>query len=150
MSELRRACEFNEIAGTKRKYRKLDECLSSMDLLKEEYQETIDAFEADDRIGVLDGLGDMLVVIAGFLHRMGVSPDRLMRIINDSNDSKFVYTRDDAIKSVLAYEDSDVYENVHYVEYDGRYVIFGSKKGSDLVKILKGIHYEEPDLRIFR
>lgn len=150
MSELRRACEFNEVSGVKRKYRKLDECLISMDLLKEEYQETVDAFEKGDRIEVIDGLGDMLVVISGFLHRMGVSPDRVMKIINDSNDSKFVYTKEDAVASVLAYEESDVYENVHYAEHDGRYVIFGSKKGSDLVKILKGIHYQKPDLRMFR
>ena len=148
-TELGRVCEFNAIAGIGREYRNVDPDAIQFNLIKEEFKELQEGIDDNDRKEVVDALGDLLVVVGGAINYLGYDPDEVLKIINDSNMSKFCDNEEDAIQSVEAYEDSEEYRDVHYRKVRGRYVIYGYKKDvtvSCKPKILKGIHYQPSKL----
>lgn len=58
----------------------------------EELQETITAFEAGDKVGVLDGAIDLLVTVAGLMQKLevlGYDVATAMARVNSNNLSKF-------------------------------------------------------------
>ena len=60
-----------------------------MDLITEEYQETLSAFENSDLIEVADGLADMVWVIMGMCNSCGIDFDSVWQEVKASNMSKF-------------------------------------------------------------
>ena len=60
-----------------------------MDLISEEYQETLAAFESKDMIEVADGLADMVWVIMGMCNSCGIDFDSVWQEVKASNMSKF-------------------------------------------------------------
>lgn len=129
----------------------------SMDLVNEEVNnvgELLDSYQRKDLEGVVDGLGDVLKVVCQACYSLGINPDELLQEINDSNYSKFCKDEECAIKSVMAYFDDPRYYNVFYRKVGDVYVIFGYKAGqvgdkATEPKVLKGIHYREPDVKKF-
>jgi predicted HAD superfamily Cof-like phosphohydrolase len=61
-----------------------------MDLIKEEWQETIDGFEKGDIVEVADGLADMVWVILGMANTLNIPFDDVWREVKASNMSKCV------------------------------------------------------------
>jgi predicted HAD superfamily Cof-like phosphohydrolase len=57
-------------------------------LIKEEVQELTEAFEANDKIEVLDGLMDIIVVCSGMLHSGGFDAEGAWNEVIRSNMSK--------------------------------------------------------------
>lgn len=57
-------------------------------LITEEFEEFLDAIEADDIVGVADALGDMVYVIYGAALTFGIPLDDVLQEIQRSNLSK--------------------------------------------------------------
>ena len=60
-----------------------------MNLISEEYQETLAAFKSNDMIEVADGLADMVWVIMGMCNSCGINFDSVWQEVKASNMSKF-------------------------------------------------------------
>ena len=158
-TEMERAMRWDKIAGNTpvpnqdltHPYVRL-----SADLIDEEVngvEELLDSFRKGNLLGVIDGVGDGLKVICQLCFALGISPDQILGVVNDSNFSKFCYNKEDAEASVLSYENDVRYKNVFYEKVGDFYVIKGWKVSqdptTDTPKILKGIHYVEPYLEGF-
>lgn len=145
MSDTEAIVNFNELAGNAREKRPLAHPLVQryLDLMAEEYLELDEATTVKD---TLDALCDLVVVAKGCMHVMGYDPDECMKVVNDSNMSKFCFNKKDATASCESYEDDDRYEQVCCEEIDGVWVIKGLKAGEEggAFKILKGTHYHGP------
>ena len=66
-----------------------DQASLYMDLITEEYQETLYAFENSDLIEVADGLADMVWVVMGMCNSCGIDFDSVWQEVKASNMSKF-------------------------------------------------------------
>ena len=66
-----------------------DQASLYVDLITEEYQETLSAFENSDLIEVADGLADMVWVIMGMCNSCGIDFDSVWQEVKASNMSKF-------------------------------------------------------------
>ena len=67
-----------------------DQATLYMNLISEEYQETLSAFKTNDMIEVADGLADMVWVIMGMCNSAGIDFDKIWKEVKSSNMSKFV------------------------------------------------------------
>ena len=67
-----------------------DQATLYMNLISEEYQETLSAFKNNDMIEVADGLADMVWVIMGMCNSVGINFDKIWEEVKGSNMSKFV------------------------------------------------------------
>lgn len=88
---------------------------------------------------VLDALGDMVWVCIGMMRAMGYDPHKVMKIIADSNYSKFCVNEDEAKASVAEYAKKGV--QATYRKVGSLYIMYRMEDD----KILKGINYKEPD-----
>ena len=61
-----------------------------MDLITEEYNETLDAYKAGDIVEVADGLADMVWVIMGMASSLDIDFEDVWNEVKRSNMSKFV------------------------------------------------------------
>ena len=61
-----------------------------MNLIKEEFEETVKAFDEEDLVEVADGLADMVWVIMGMCNSVGIDFDKIWEEVKSSNMSKFV------------------------------------------------------------
>ena len=61
-----------------------------VNLITEEYKETIEAFENKDIIELADGLIDMVWVIMGMCNSCGINFEKVWQEVKASNMSKFV------------------------------------------------------------
>ena len=66
-----------------------DQATLYMNLISEEYQETLAAFESKDMIEVADGLADLVWVIMGMCNSCGIDFDSVWQEVKASNMSKF-------------------------------------------------------------
>lgn len=60
-----------------------------MDLITEEYQETLDAFKEKDIVALADGLADTVWVIMGMCSTLGIDFYKVWEEVYSSNVSKF-------------------------------------------------------------
>lgn len=63
-----------------------------LDLIQEEYIETVDAFDAGNNEGILDGAIDMFVVVSGLLQKLeaqGYDVAEAIKRVCDNNSQKF-------------------------------------------------------------
>lgn len=151
--ELQRAIEWDKLAGNKPLASPADNMFTSyyalsLDLIKEEYHELLDADDELDLTGVVDAIGDMLKVVSQLAYSLNLNPALILEAVNDSNYSKFDKTEEDAIISVQSYKDDGRYKNVFYEEINGLFVIKGWKvnaEPSSKPKVLKSHKYVEPN-----
>jgi predicted HAD superfamily Cof-like phosphohydrolase len=61
-----------------------------MNLITEEYKETLEAFQEKDMIEVADGLADMVWVIMGMCSSCGIDFEKVWNEVKASNMSKFI------------------------------------------------------------
>lgn len=140
MSELFEVHRWNEIAGNELGDIDLEPVYN--DLINEEWNELMSAETEGDEI---DSLLDLVVVITGKFHAKGIMVEDALRIVNQSNFSKFDVSVEDAEKSVALYQDDSRYENVRYEQVGMYYVIRGDKVDGTPNKILKSHKFIEPD-----
>jgi len=67
-----------------------DQAQLYMNLISEEYNETLQAFKDKDIVEVADGLADMVWVIMGMASTLDISFDEVWNEVKASNMSKFV------------------------------------------------------------
>lgn len=156
MSELKRTTEWDAICGNFPTGQLLDDPYTklSYNLVKEEVEgELFPSYEEGNVTEVLDAIGDSFKVLSQLAYSLSVEPEDILKEVNDSNFSKFCYDEDDAIVSVKSYENDDRYINVHYKLVGDVYVILGHKINqnpeTDKPKVLKGIHFSEPNFEKF-
>ena len=64
------------------------ECTLRIALIDEELQELANAFEANDMVGVADGLGDLLYVVLGCAVTCGIDLETIFHEVHRSNMTK--------------------------------------------------------------
>ena len=131
--------EFNEIGGNQAGV--VDPSLEAK-MLKEEIKEYFEAAMQDDHKEVLDGQGDIMVVLVGTIwkHNNWARFPEVLKAICDSNMSKFCSTLDEAKATVEHYKENlDIEARYEFNEKYNKYVI-KNKQG----KILKSINFRKP------
>lgn len=95
--------------------------------------------------GVMDALCDIQVVLNGSILEFGLHDqfDAAFDEVHRSNMSKACTNETDAQASVQKYKDQGV--DARYELLNGKYVLYRNADN----KILKGIHFSEPDLEQF-
>lgn len=156
MSEFKRAVDWDKMCGNVPTTQDLNDMYTqrSMDLVKEEYfDELVPYYEEGNIKEVLDAIGDSFKVLSQLAYSLQVDPEEIFKEVNDSNYSKFCSYFEDAEASVRAYDDNEKYHSVYHELVGDHYVIFGYKNGDVpgevKPKVLKGIHYRDPNIGKF-
>lgn len=118
----------------------IDRMRLSMDLIDEEFMETVQAIDQKNFTEVKDGLGDLLWVTVRAMMEFGVDPESTIREIYKSNMSKADYTEEDALKTRDKYKELgiDTYMRVR----KDIYITYNAETG----KILKSYNFKAPKL----
>ena len=118
----------------------IDRMRLSMDLIDEEFMETVQAIDQKNFAEVKDGLGDLLWVTVRAMMEFGVDPESTIREIYKSNMSKADYTEEDALKTRDKYKELgiDTYMRIR----KDIYITYNAETG----KILKSYNFKAPKL----
>lgn len=119
-----------------------------LSLITEEFHELEDAIAAKDMSEVRDALADILYVVYGMQHCLGIKGDKDFDIVHDSNMSKLCVSEEEARQTVEWYQreftegrttyDSPYFAKlVHLVNDQERWVVKNHSTG----KVLKSINY---------
>lgn len=135
--------KFNEIASNLDDNVNLASLAHQLDLIQEEYIETVDDFDANDPVGVLDGACDMFVTVCGFMQKLeslGYNVEEALKRVTENNLSKYIpYTEDNLKvypKNTYEIEINQKYNVIVYKNEDGKVlkpVLFQSVSIDDLV-----------------
>ena len=128
---------FNEIAGNLNNVDS-DSIAAQMDFLQEEYLELVDAFDADNKVEILDAVCDLRVVLDGLVQKLeaqGYNVEDAMTAVCENNLSKF--------KSTVSKADKERYT----VSLNNKHKVFVLK--DDNGKIRKPDSYESVNLTMF-
>ena len=115
-------------------------------LIDEENEEFKDGCEKHNLIEVADGLTDMLYVIYGTGHALGLDLDKIFTEVHNSNMSKLCKSEEEAIETVEWYKlNVPRYEQPSYKKSKfGNFWLIYDQKTS---KILKSINYKSPNIQ---
>lgn len=118
----------------------VDRMRLAMDLIDEEFMETVQAIDQKNFTEVKDGLGDLLWVVIRAMMEFGVDPESTIREIYYSNMSKADYTEEDALKTRDKYKalGIDTYMRICKESY----ITYNAATG----KILKSYNFKGPKL----
>lgn len=116
-----------------------------LNLIKEEFNELINAVEQNNMTEVIDALADILYVVYGMGHAFGIDLDKAFKIVHESNMSKLCKNETEAKDTIEHYKTLPGFENVdvrYRLSTDGKsYVIYNAHTG----KILKSKYFKLPD-----
>lgn len=128
--------KFNRYAGQLKNVSKGSIALQ-LDLIQEEYLESVEAFDTQDTVGLLDGAIDMFVVVSGLLHKLeasGYDVGEAMKRVTNNNLTKFVESLDISFACQNNYkcviEDFDGVPVKSYRDINGKL-----RKGPDYVSV---------------
>ncbi len=110
-------------------------------LIREEFNEVLEAFEKRDAANLAKEVGDLLYVVYGLAAELGIDIDMVVARIHQSNMSKICKSMEEAIEGVEMYRANGIEVDVEEND-DGTFTLFREEDG----KILKGPRYEEPQL----
>lgn len=82
------------------------------------------------------------------LHYCGVSPATTLRLVNDSNFSKFASTFEEASRSLQLYNGETRYSEIQIRPINDYFVIVGRSEGQSELKVLKALGYTKPKLKL--
>jgi hypothetical protein len=83
--------------------------------------------------------------VCDILHIKGYDPEAVLKIVNDSNFSKFCNSAEEAKASVRAYMGKKRYKKVNYKKVGAYRIVFGDDVVNNTkAKTLKSIHFKEP------
>jgi NTP pyrophosphatase (non-canonical NTP hydrolase) len=118
----------------------VDRMRLAMDLIDEEFMETVQAIDQKNFAEVKDGLGDLLWVVVRAMMEFGVDPETTIKEIYRSNMSKADYTEEDALKTRDKYKEQgiDTYMRIR----KDIYITYNAETG----KILKSHNFIAPKL----
>lgn len=136
---------FNVYAGKADKFESQD-IQRQISLISEELKETIEGFESNSAVEVLDGTIDILVVTLGLLQKLqyaGVDIEGALSAVAENNLSKFTEDPDVASLTVASYQRKG--EAVYVTDFGAKKVI---KRLSD-DKVMKPIDFKSVELDKF-
>ena len=110
-----------------------------LSLIGEEYLELMVAINDKNFIETLDALSDLKVVITGLQIMLGQDPSHNDQIVMDSNNSKFITTKQVAMDSVAKYKKQGI--DTHIASAANELVILRTKDN----KIMKPTTFKTPD-----
>ena len=118
---------------------------SRLALIREEFNETIEAIKNKDFTEMTDGLMDLLVTVYGACANFGIPANKCFEIVNQSNMSKLCATEIDAQESVRRYKEEipQRYDSPAYRKSDNgiHWVVYNQSTD----KILKNYKYQKVD-----
>ncbi len=113
-------------------------------LITEEVGELADAIKNKDIVEVADALSDILYVVYGAGHALGINLDNTFRLVHKSNMTKACQTEQQAIDTVEHIKKEGRYKDPVYKQsVDKKYWIVYDR---DTGKILKSMYYKPVDL----
>lgn len=129
---------------------KWEQLESQFQLIQEELDEIKQAIQEKNYIELRDGIADVLVTTYGLAYRAGIDANEDMKIVHESNMSKFCKTSDEAIHTAAKYEKIGVmvsYRN----QANGMIAVVSAQDqtGTDgkfypKGKLLKSVNFVEP------
>lgn len=146
-----RTVEWNNAMGVKSKGLDNFESIHlGLSLVKEELEELEeelfteegDLKENINLTNTAKELGDMIFVVNGLAHRLGINLDLAASRVCDSNDSKFCNTMQEAVDTVSHYKEQKGVNCYIDALEGGKFAV---KRYSD-DKVMKAICYEEADM----
>lgn len=158
MSEIKRIQDWNKTVGVPNKFdpEKADLYL---DLITEEYEETKEAFSKfkytdKDLLSIeelysnlLKECADLIVVTTGLIHSLGQDADAVLKVVNDSNYSKFLTSATAEEKRVELLKMAAKYRSdIESKDINNHTVFLRAKDG----KVLKPSSYKPADLSKFK
>jgi hypothetical protein len=132
--------KFNDIANNFHNV-DLDSIALQLDLIGEEYLETVDAFDKLDRVELLDGAIDCFVVVVGLLQKLqatGYNVSEALQRVNENNLSKFLPC-DDSERT-----HREIIATKHTIDYNGKYNVIVLKNENN--KIMKPKSFQPVEL----
>lgn len=120
---------WNKIAITEETKQSREQAFN---LIKEEYEEFLEAYEAQDKVEELDALCDMIWVIVGYANNQGYDIVGALDNVAESNFSKFVETMEEA-EAQVEYLDTIGVEDAYYTQDLGS-KLFILKDGNNKVR----------------
>mgnify|MGYP001601411906 CR=1 FL=1 len=119
-----------------------------LSLVMEETQELAEAVENDDYVEMVDALADIIYVVDGFAHTLGVDLNKAFRLVHESNMTKFCVSEEEAKETVEWYKKNESrYDSPAYrLSKGGRWIVYNKSTS----KVLKSINYKPVDLTQFR
>ena len=141
---INKVVEFNKIGGQLQ----FDNCNNKeilnlkIGLIQEELDELHKASIDNNKIEMLDALGDLLYVLIGFAYTYKLEDklEKAFDLIHDSNMSKFCLSEEEAVLSVENYDLIDI--DTYYKKVGKYYIIFRTRDN----KILKSLNYQKVNL----
>lgn len=120
-----------------------------LSLVEEETKELADAVKDKDYVEMVDALADIIYVVDGFAHTLGVDLNEAFRLVHESNMTKFCTSEEEAKETVKWYKENEPrYDSPTYRKSkDGDHWIVYNASTS---KVLKSINYHPVDLTQFR
>ena len=113
-------------------------------LINEEVSELKDSIQNRDFTGIKDALSDILYVVYGAGHALGIDLNHSFNLVHQSNMTKACTTEREAIETVEYIRETEKRYNPDYKKStDGKYWIVYDK---DTGKILKSKYYKVVDL----
>lgn len=112
----------------------------SMDLINEEFMETLEAIDNRDITEVQDGLGDLLWVTIRAMMEFGIDPLETIQKIYESNMSKADTTMDDAIITYKYYMEQGI--QTYSKDKKGLFITYRTSDN----KVLKSHKFKSPEL----
>ena len=129
---------------------KWDQLEAQFGLIQEELNEIQQAIQEKNYIELRDGIADVLVTTYGLAYRAGIDANEDMKIVHESNMSKFCKSTDEALRTKAKYEKIGVkvsYRN----QANGMIAVVSleNQTGADgkkypMGKLLKSVNYFEP------
>jgi predicted HAD superfamily Cof-like phosphohydrolase len=115
-----------------------------LDLITEEVNELKDACDQRDFTGIKDALSDILYVVYGAGHALGIDLDKCFDLVHKSNMTKACRTEDEAKETVIYIRENEKRYNPAYRQSsDGKYwIVYDQDSG----KILKSKYYQAVEL----
>ena len=108
MNNFQKVVQLNEVFGKGSVGWEWNQLHSQMNLIDEEHKELEDALCNEDKEGVIDAVGDLLVVSYGLLHLAGINADEVMARISAANFSKLLVNQTEAEETLYKYNTLDV------------------------------------------
>lgn len=116
-----------------------------LDLINEEFSELKEACKKGDLVDVADALSDILYVVYGAGHALGLNLDKLFAEVHQSNLSKLCKSEEEAKETVEWYKQNEIrYTSPSYrkAPKGDFWVVYDAETS----KILKSIRFRLPNL----
>jgi len=119
-----------------------------LSLVQEEANELADAVKEKDYVEMVDALADIIYVVDGFAHTIGVDLNEAFRLVHESNMTKFCTSEEEAKETVKWYKENESRYNspTYRLSKGGLWIVYNASTS----KVLKSIHYKPVDLTQFR